>query len=64
MSDVKLHAKASDISLHIAIQVHIDPAASAEQIDDIFAAMARHLSDMQHSVETPEPKLLDGSQDD
>ena len=31
--------------LHIDIQVHIDPAATAEQIDQIFASMARHLYD-------------------
>jgi len=30
-------------SLHVDIQVHIDPAATAEQIDQIFASMARHL---------------------
>ena len=30
-------------ALHIDIQVHIDPASSAEQIDQIFASMARHL---------------------
>ena len=30
-------------ALHIDIQVHIDPNASAEQIDQIFASMARHL---------------------
>ena len=29
--------------LHIDIQVHIDPTSSAEQIDQIFASMARHL---------------------
>jgi hypothetical protein len=29
--------------VHIDIQVHIDPAAPAEQIDAIFASMARHL---------------------
>ncbi|WP_315913952.1 DUF5343 domain-containing protein [Arthrobacter sp. lap29] len=30
-------------SLHIDMQVHIDPAASADQIDSIFASMAKHL---------------------
>jgi hypothetical protein len=30
-------------SLHIDMQVHIDPAASIEQIDAIFASMAKHL---------------------
>ena len=29
--------------LHVDIQVHIDPAATTEQIDQIFASMARHL---------------------
>jgi uncharacterized protein DUF5343 len=32
-------------SVHIDVQVHIDPAATAEQIDHIFASMARHLYD-------------------
>ena len=30
-------------ALHIDIQVHIDPASSAELIDQIFASMAKHL---------------------
>ena len=30
-------------ALHVDIQVHIDPTSSAEQIDQIFASMARHL---------------------
>ena len=30
-------------ALHIDIQVHIDPASSAELIDHIFASMAKHL---------------------
>lgn len=30
-------------SLHIDMQVHIDPAATPEQIDSIFASMAKHL---------------------
>jgi Family of unknown function (DUF5343) len=30
-------------SIHIDIQVHIDPAATSDQIDQIFASMARHL---------------------
>lgn len=29
-------------SLHIDVHVHIDPTSSAEQIDNIFASMARH----------------------
>ncbi len=31
------------LSLHIDMQVHIDPAATPEQIDSIFASMAKHL---------------------
>lgn len=30
-------------SVHIDVQVHIDASASPEQIDQIFASMARHL---------------------
>ena len=30
-------------TLHIDIQIHIDSSASADQIDQIFASMARHL---------------------
>ena len=30
-------------ALHIDIQVHIDPTSSADQIDQIFASMAKHL---------------------
>ena len=30
-------------ALHIDIQVHIDPTSTAEQIDQIFESMARHL---------------------
>jgi hypothetical protein len=30
-------------SLHIDVQVHIPPDATAEQIDTIFAAMAKHI---------------------
>jgi len=30
-------------SIHIDIQIHIDSSASADQIDQIFASMARHL---------------------
>ena len=35
------HRQLPDV--HIDVQVHIDPAATAEQIDQIFASMARHL---------------------
>jgi hypothetical protein len=31
------------LSLHIDIQIHIPPDTSAEQIDNIFASMAKHL---------------------
>ena len=30
-------------ALHVDIQVHIDPTSSSEQIDQIFASMAKHL---------------------
>ena len=30
-------------TLHLDIQIHIDPSADADQIDQIFASMARHL---------------------
>lgn len=30
-------------ALHIDVQIHISPEASAEQIDQIFASMAKHL---------------------
>ncbi len=30
-------------SLHIDVQIHIDPSSTAEQIDHIFESMARHL---------------------
>jgi hypothetical protein len=33
----------SSPTIHLDIQVHIPPAASAEQIDQIFASMAKHL---------------------
>ncbi|MGY6644680.1 MAG: DUF5343 domain-containing protein [Salinarimonas sp.] len=36
-------AKTNSPSLHIDIQVHISSEASADQIDQIFASMARHL---------------------
>lgn len=31
------------MSLHIDLQIHISPEASADQIDQIFASMAKHL---------------------
>lgn len=33
-------------SIHIDVQIHISPESSAEQIDQIFASMAKHLSKM------------------
>lgn len=33
----------ADPSVHIDIQIHIDSSASPEQIDQVFASMARHL---------------------
>lgn len=35
--------KSNSPSLHIDLQVHISPEATAEQIDKIFASMAKHL---------------------
>ena len=32
-------------SLHIDLQIHISPEASADQIDSIFASIAKHLYD-------------------
>ncbi len=39
----KIAAETKRPALHVDIQVHIDPTSSAEQIDQIFASMARHL---------------------
>jgi hypothetical protein len=33
-------------SLHIDLQIHISPEADAEQIDNIFASMAKHIMSM------------------
>lgn len=33
-------------SLHIDLQIHISPEANAEQIDNIFASMAKHIVSM------------------
>ena len=38
----KATAETKRPALHVDIQVHIDPTSSAEQIDQIFASMARH----------------------
>ena len=42
-SDDKYKLPGHSPALHIDIQIHIDSTASAEQIDLIFASMARHL---------------------
>jgi hypothetical protein len=42
-SSVAVPRQAQQPSVHIDIQVHIDPAATSDQIDQIFASMARHL---------------------
>lgn len=39
----KAAAKSGAPSLHIDVQVHISSDASAEQIDQVFASMAKHL---------------------
>jgi hypothetical protein len=36
-------------SLHIDLQIHISPEASAEQIDQIFASMAKHIMSMKRT---------------
>lgn len=36
-------------SLHIDLQIHISPEASAEQIDNIFASMAKHIMSMKRN---------------
>ena len=42
-SVVQSRVVSSDPSVHIDIQIHIDSSANPEQIDQIFASMARHL---------------------
>lgn len=37
------HSKQKNPSLHIDVQIHISAEASADQIDQIFASMAKHL---------------------
>jgi hypothetical protein len=37
-------------SLHIDLQIHISPEASAEQIDQIFASMAKHIMTMKQPI--------------
>jgi hypothetical protein len=42
-----LNANAKDwFSLHIDLQIHISPEADADQIDNIFASMAKHIMSM------------------
>lgn len=43
-SKQSVNSATNSLALHIDVQVHIDPEASAEQIDIIFASMAKHLS--------------------
>lgn len=42
-SDPTASGADSGPALHIDVQVHVDSSATAEQIDQIFASMARHL---------------------
>lgn len=42
-SAAKAASKSEGPSLHIDVQVHISPESSAEQIEQIFASMAKHL---------------------
>lgn len=39
------HAKKRQPSIHVNIEIHISPQASADQIDQIFSSMAKHLKD-------------------
>ena len=39
----KVRVATADPSVHIDVQIHIDSSATAEQIDQIFRSMARHL---------------------
>ena len=41
--EAKIDNKSNAPSLHIDVQVHVSAEASAEQIDQIFASMAKHL---------------------
>jgi hypothetical protein len=38
-------------SLHIDLQIHISPEASADQIDNIFASMAKHIISMRRDAD-------------
>lgn len=38
-------------SLHVDLQIHISPDANAEQIDNIFASMAKHIIAMKQNKE-------------
>ena len=38
-----LNVNAREPSVHIDVQIHIDASATAEQVDQIFASMAKHL---------------------
>ena len=38
-----INVNAREPSVHIDVQIHIDASATAEQIDQIFASMAKHL---------------------
>lgn len=40
------------LSLHVDLQIHISPDASAAQIDQIFASMAKHLVSMKRDKTT------------
>ncbi|HAO78288.1 MAG TPA: hypothetical protein DCQ92_04785 [Verrucomicrobia subdivision 3 bacterium] len=53
-SEVTQQQPASGPSLHIDVQVHIASDAPAEQIDKIFASMAKHLKNFQSGARTNE----------
>ena len=47
--------------LHLNIQIHISPDAPEEQIDQIFAAMAKHLGRECETVDGTGEEVSDGS---
>ena len=40
---VRPNGSSSEPSVHINIQIHIDPSSTPDQVDQIFSSMARHL---------------------
>lgn len=52
-SDVRVSQQTESMatmpSIHIDLQIHLSPEASPDQIDQIFASMAKHLKDLAQS---------------